>query len=78
MDLEPEQLFIFAADNDELTKLHALLGGGDDLTPELAIEDFGEQVDFVIGLVLEDKDRAHVMALLKLLLEAANDLAGHL
>ena len=54
----------------------ALLGAsGVDLTPELAIDDLGEQIDFVMNFVLSQKNKAHVIDLLTMRQEASTDLA---
>jgi hypothetical protein len=80
MRLEPSQLFYVASSDEEADKLSALLdANGVDLTPELAIEDVEEHIDFVMKFVLAQKNKAaNVIALLTLLQEAATDLARHL
>jgi hypothetical protein len=76
MQLDPNRLFFVASDDNEARKLAALLGAsGVDLTPELAIDDLGEQIDFVMNFVLSQKNKAHVIDLLTMRQEASTDLA---
>jgi hypothetical protein len=77
MQIEPSQLFI--ALSDKQRKQLVALTDGVDLTPELAISDLEENIDFVIKFIVGRKNnKAHVIALLQALQDASTDLARHL
>ena len=49
-----------------------------ELTPAQAIEDLDDQIDFVMRVILERKDKKrYVPALLKVLQDASKDLVDH-